>query len=359
MRNIILLFFLSVTSGMAAAQSRTDSLYSLLDEAIANSDRYVEKREGYIRHTRGMYANAGMAARYSLALELYKEYSAYMSDSALVWLERAATIARRLGDGAGENRCRVLKAYLCSSTGMYTEAVDMLASVRKEKLGGAGLLDYYMSCSHLYGELAYYTKVDELRKKYLAMSRLYSDTLIAIAPADNDYRLLALEKRAYGEGDYAKALSYNDRRMRLAAKGSHGMAIVAFYRYLDYKMLGDNERWNYWLAVSALNDVRNAVMDQGGVVGTRQCHVHKGRPTTFIPLHKLRLRLRRKVRDTPPLPSDNARNSKRGQDVADARQARERMAEDRHRRLGRLSRHRAVAAFLSHETASPTHTDQV
>lgn len=57
MRNIILLFFLSVTSGMAAAQSRTDSLYSLLDEAIANSDRYVEKREGYIRHTRGMYAN--------------------------------------------------------------------------------------------------------------------------------------------------------------------------------------------------------------------------------------------------------------------------------------------------------------
>lgn len=54
MRNIILLFFLSVTYGMAAAQSRTDSLYSLLDEAIANSDRYVEKREGYIRHTRGM-----------------------------------------------------------------------------------------------------------------------------------------------------------------------------------------------------------------------------------------------------------------------------------------------------------------
>ncbi|WP_164071642.1 hypothetical protein [Leyella lascolaii] len=40
MRNIILLFFLSVTYGMAAAQSRTDSLYSLLDEAIANSDRY-------------------------------------------------------------------------------------------------------------------------------------------------------------------------------------------------------------------------------------------------------------------------------------------------------------------------------
>lgn len=53
--------------------------------------------------------------------------------------------------------------------------------------------------------------------------------------------------------------------MRLAAKGSHSMAIVAFYRYLDYKMLGDNERWNYWLAVSALNDVRNAVMDQGAL----------------------------------------------------------------------------------------------
>lgn len=265
MRILILLLLLSAPFGHAAASTRADSLYSCLDDAIANSDRYVSKRENYIRHARNMYATAGAAARYSIALELFNEYRAYMSDSALLWLDRAEAIARRNGDRAGENRCRVLKAYQCSLTGMYTEAADILATVNKAELDAAGLVDYYKSCNHLYGELAYYSKVDNLKKKYSAMSRLYADSLIAIAPADSDIRLQLLETRAYGEGDYAKALRYNDRRMKLAAKDSHRMAIVAFYRFLDYKMLGDTEQWTYWLAMSALNDVRNAVMDQGAL----------------------------------------------------------------------------------------------
>lgn len=43
------------------------------------------------------------------------------------------------------------------------------------------------------------------------------------------------------------------------------MAIVSFYRFLDYKMLGNTEEWTYWLALSVLNDVRNAVLDQGAL----------------------------------------------------------------------------------------------
>lgn len=54
-------------------------------------------------------------------------------------------------------------------------------------------------------------------------------------------------------------------RMRLAAGDNHKLAIIAFYRYLDFKMLGNEDEWTYWLATSALTDVRNAVMDQAAL----------------------------------------------------------------------------------------------
>lgn len=95
MRILLLLIFILTPLGHAVAVTRADSLYNCIDEAIANSSKYIAKRESYIRHIRNMYAAAANpSARYSIALELYREYRAFMSDSALAWLDRAETIAR-------------------------------------------------------------------------------------------------------------------------------------------------------------------------------------------------------------------------------------------------------------------------
>lgn len=177
MRILLLLIFILAPLRHAAAVTRADSLYNCIDEAIANSSKYIAKRESYIRHIRNMYAAAANpSARYSIALELYREYRAFMSDSALAWLDRAETIARVSGDAAGENRCRVLAAYQCSSTGMYTEAVDILAGVDRTKFDRQGLVDYYMACNHLYGELGYYTARLKLSRKDTSRCRLFMPT---------------------------------------------------------------------------------------------------------------------------------------------------------------------------------------
>lgn len=42
-------------------------------------------------------------------------------------------------------------------------------------------------------------------------------------------------------------------------------AVIAFYRYLDYKMLGNKAEWTYWLAMSALADIRNGTTDQASM----------------------------------------------------------------------------------------------
>ena len=84
MRILLLLIFILTPLGHAVAVTRADSLYNCIYGAIANSSKYIAKRESYIRHIRNMYAAAANpSARYSIALELYREYRAFMSDSAL------------------------------------------------------------------------------------------------------------------------------------------------------------------------------------------------------------------------------------------------------------------------------------
>lgn len=266
MRIFILLMFALVPFGQVSAATRADSLYKCLDKAIADSGIYIARCENEIRRIRMIYDKTGSAAgRYKVALQLYQEYKPYMNDSALAWLGRATGIARKLNDRAGENYCLALTAFQCSNTGMYTEAQDILAMIDKTALTRDGLVNYYRACNHLYGELGYYCKVDFLRKKYFALADVYGDSLLAVSPAESDIRLQLLETKAYGEGDYNRALYYNDMRMRLAAGDNHKLAIIAFYRYLDFKMLGNEDEWTYWLATSALTDVRNAVMDQAAL----------------------------------------------------------------------------------------------
>ena len=264
-RVLVLLALVSVPVSRASADGRMDSIYACLDEAIRDSSAYAAEREGVIDGIRARLAKAGDdASRYAVAFAMYKEYKPFMNDSALTWLRRAEGFARRAGDKAGENRCRALMAYQCSTTGMYTESADILATIDKSALSREGLVDYYMACNHLYSDLGYYTKVDALRDVYHKKAGAYADSLLSVADKYSDIALQLLETRAYNEGDYVLALRYNDTRLRLAEKDSHRLAIVAFYRYLDYKKLGGDE-WVYWLAVSALTDVRNAVMDQAAL----------------------------------------------------------------------------------------------
>lgn len=272
MKNIIrkifftLLFTVQMLPAAARGGTRADSVYRCIDKAIDSTDVYIGVREARIGIKRdGYHAAKGHAARYAAAMDLYSEYRPYMNDSALIWLSRAEDEARLGGNPAGVNHCRVLTAYQCSTTGMYTEAGDILALVDKQALTHEGLIDYYMACNHLYNDLGYYTKIEFLRKEYYTKAGLYADSLISTAGLGEDIALELLETRAYNAGDLKTALSYSDMRLRLAAPDSHSFAVVAFYRYLDYKMLEDTDEWTYWLAMSVLNDVRNAVMDQAAM----------------------------------------------------------------------------------------------
>lgn len=124
-----------------------------------------------------------------------------------------------------------------------------------------------MACMHVCGELSYYTRLQSAHDEYGQMRNEYRDSLFMTAnPASEDY-LRSYEVMLTEERKFEDALKVNDQRMKLVKENSREYAIVSYYRYIIYQQLNKLSEAKYWLAQSALSDVRYAVMDHICVTG--------------------------------------------------------------------------------------------
>lgn len=265
-KNTISILLMLLAVAQAAAVEKADSVYRLIDKAMAGADAYFERREARIDGLKSrLQGSREPARRYALEFSLYEEYRGLSNDSALAYIERAAATAAARGDKASAGKCMALEACQCSMSGLYAEALVMLDRVDLRSLDSVGLPLYYHARSHLYGEIAAHTAVPSMKRKYAAMSSAYEDSLLAVTGEGDALYLQHMEKRMYAAGDYYGALRYNEKWMRLRGHVPTEFAVIAFYRYLDYKMLGNEAEWTYWLAMSALADIRNGTTDQASM----------------------------------------------------------------------------------------------
>ena len=262
-----ILHFLFVLSCLGAqAQPDVDSLYHCLDEEILRFPEYVAQRERGIDSLRQALQQATDAPqRYQLAYQLYERNYAFVNDSAIHYLRQCITLAEQLGQASQADECRSLLALRCSNTGMYDEALEILHHVNPNTLTPEALGKYYEAYNHVYNELAYYTRLSDMRDEYLREAGKYEQLMLSTLPPTSDAVFLRREMIAQSSGRLQESMAINDEWLKTVERGSHRYALVALYRYLEYKAQNDTTMMMYWVAESALADVRNATMDQGSL----------------------------------------------------------------------------------------------
>ena len=251
---------------MAGGNIDLEHVYAQLDEAIAHTDQYVQEREQRImKYKTALEVTRNASAQCDACRGLYEQYKAYINDSAIYYIGRCIELADAVGDRQQADECRLLLAYQCTESGMYHEAMDILNSLDPAQMGDArNLKQYHSTLAHLYSELGYYCKVPRLQRDYYARGdhhRQLIDTMFC----SRDEALQIKELACFSAGDAQGALRYSDMRLKQVEEGTHEFAIVAFYRYLDYQLMGDSVQARYWVTQSALSDVKNSVMDQGAM----------------------------------------------------------------------------------------------
>ena len=99
-KNCLLCFLLFFSCYSAFAGESLDSLLNVLDKTIKEADTYVQIKENKLHELKKEARKTPPVSveRYHLNNDIYLEYKAYSSDSALHYLNENMLLARQLND---------------------------------------------------------------------------------------------------------------------------------------------------------------------------------------------------------------------------------------------------------------------
>lgn len=257
------ILFLLLCSTLKARPSYTDSLRLMLqqlDQVVENRSIYDNRKEQKIERLKESISLAGNdSVRYEIYNKLFREYFNYQTDSALHYVSLKENLAKAK-HWDYEDELRMNRSELFSTMGMYKEAIDMLEKIDSKKLSTSQLRYYYSMWNSLYGLIAGYSLTQKERDIYYQTSTMYRDSLIPLYSPDVEiyYRLQAgqfIARKAYQEAvDVLKSVPAE-------LLEGHSIGLVAFDLSTAYEGLGDTKQEMYYLAKSAIVDLKLSIKE--------------------------------------------------------------------------------------------------
>ena len=278
-KNCLLCFLLFFSCHSALAGESLDSLLNVLDKTIKEADTYVQIKENKLHELKKEARKTPpfSVERYHLNNDIYLEYKAYSSDSALHYLNENMLLARQLNDKERELKIQLELSYLLSSIGMYMEAADILNSIDRQTLPSSLLGHYYTCYEHVYSEAgAAQPRYKMFASRYAKLSHAYRDSMqVTLDPSSATYLWLR-EMQLREAGKYDEALEFSDRRLAESSFGTPQYALVAYQRFRLFESMGKKDEHLYYLVLSAISDVRSAIKEQSSLMVLAQELNRKG-----------------------------------------------------------------------------------
>jgi tetratricopeptide (TPR) repeat protein len=100
-----------------------------------------------------------------------------------------------------------------------------------------------------------------LRDQFFAQAGQYFDSLQQRLDTTSTVWLQLRTIALSNEMQLDEAMHYCDRWQQQCQPASRAWAIMAYYRSVIYGNMGNIDQQRYWLAQSALIDIRHAIMD--------------------------------------------------------------------------------------------------
>ena len=242
------------------------SLYRQLDAAIDSSAYYQKQKTDVIRTlSRQFDAANSEQEKYQFAYSLYREYSTFVNDSAIHYLQVCMDCADRLGRTDLNTQCQLSLAYQLADTGFYPEAEHHFSAVDVSKLTSEMMITYLSGREHLYGEMGFYSHEKRLSSQFFKKADAIRDSLFQLlSPEAADY-IGMKSMMLSNQNQLDSALAYSDKWLALLKPATSRYAFMSFFRSEIFRKMGDVEQQQYWLIQSAITDIRLSIMDQGAL----------------------------------------------------------------------------------------------
>ena len=239
MRTLIL----TITICLSIINARADNnkLYERLDSVIAHSADYDVIKEKRLKDIK-LGAKYVTAATDKLRIyeQLANEYSLYVYDSAMVYVQRGISLAKQTGNSDYCNRFLITKASLLIERGFYIEAKESLDKIEISQSDPKQNFLFYCAQSSLYYNLnaccqnmEFSQHYNELFKEYIGKALYYCPKNSAMyyymkginlffsgrsineisASLNKAMQMFGPENRMYGRAAYALSKAYGNNKL--------------------------------------------------------------------------------------------------------------------------------------------------
>ena len=239
MRTLIL----TITICLSIINARADNnkLYERLDSVIAHSADYDVIKEKRLKDIK-LGAKFVTAATDKLRIyeQLANEYSPYVYDSAMVYIQRGISLAKQTGNSDYCNRFLITKASLLIERGFYIEAKESLDKIEISQSDPKQNFLFYCAQSSLYYNLnaccqnmEFSQHYNELFKEYIGKALYYCPKNSAMyyymkginlffsgrsineisASLNKAMQMFGPENRMYGRAAYALSKAYGNNKL--------------------------------------------------------------------------------------------------------------------------------------------------
>ena len=258
MRTLIL----TITICLSIINARADNnkLYERLDSVIAHSADYDVIKEKRLKDIK-LGAKFVTAATDKLRIyeQLANEYSLYVYDSAMVYIQRGISLAKQTGNSDYCNRFLITKASLLIERGFYIEAKESLDKIEISQSDPKQNFLFYCAQSSLYYNLNAHCQKMEFSKHYNELFKEYIGKALYYCPKNSAmyYYMKGINLFFSGRSINEISASLNKAMQMFGPENRmYGRAAYALS-----KAYGNNKLWEQqrrYLLLAAISDVMSA-----------------------------------------------------------------------------------------------------
>lgn len=257
---IIILFIATATSSMADTNGE---LIQRIDSIIDNITQIYGKKQARIDFYKSMAHKSQKPETLLSAYDkLYDEYFVFQFDSAMVYADKAITLADRIGDKFHHDKCRIEKASLLGVGGLYGEAVALLDEIDSTHLDNKLRFDYTIAYYFIYTYWADYCHDYYYSPRYHERANNYlKQAVTMLRPTDSYYNFFWGEYFIYVERNDKRALEHYFKTLSTAPIESRWYAMASYAIANNYSANNNNNKYEEYMLRACISDLLNCTRE--------------------------------------------------------------------------------------------------
>ena len=256
----ILILTITLCLSILSVDADNNKLYERLDSVIAHSAEYDVIKEKRLKDIKlGAKFVTAATDRLRIYEQLANEYSPYVYDSAMVYVQRGLSLAEKTGNSEYYNRFQITKAELLIVRGFYVEAKENLDKIKIPQSDPKQSYLYYSTKSSLYYNLNAYCQNIEFCQDYNDKFKEYISKALYYCPRNSAlyYYMKGINLFYSGKGINEISTSLN-KAMQMFGPESHMYTMAAYVLSKAYGKNNQGELQERYLLLAAISDVMSS-----------------------------------------------------------------------------------------------------